>query len=67
MDWQPITTEELSGLGRRIDSELVVADSMEDIYLQLNTKYNSGEWVILRTPVWCGDKLVAVVLRPRKE
>lgn len=67
MSWQPITLEELQGLGRRIDTEFVVADSEPDLYLKLNTHYPHEQWTMLRAPAWCGDKLVALVVKPRTE
>ena len=67
MDWEPITLQELKELGRRIDSEYVCANSIEDMYLQLNTKYPHEEWTLLRSPGWCGDQLVALVVKPRTE
>jgi len=65
MSWKPISLEELEGLGRRIDSELVYADSEGELYFKLNIDYPHPEWAILRAPSWCGDKLVAVVMKPR--
>ena len=67
MGWEPITLEELRGLGRRIDAEFVVAMDWADLYRQLNENYGSEQWTLLRVPVWCGDKLVAFAVRPRVE
>lgn len=67
MSWEPISLEELKGLGARIDSEVICADSQSDLYLKLNTDYPHTEWAILRAPIWCGDKLVAVIMKPRTE
>lgn len=67
MSWEPITLEELKEMGRRIDSEFVTADDVPDMYRQLNEKYPHDEWTLLRAPAWCGDKLVAFVVKPRVE
>jgi len=62
----PVTLEELKNLGSRIDTAMVCADSLEDLYFELNTKYTHEKWTLLRAPVWCGDKLVMVV-KPRND
>ena len=67
MSFEPITFEELKNLGRRIDSEFVVADTVEDMYKKLNENYPHEEWTLIRSPAWCGDKLVALVMKPRVE
>ncbi len=67
MSWQPITVKELKGLGRRIDSEWVVADDVAQLYGLLNAKYPHEEWCMLRSPEWIGDKLVTLVVRPRND
>jgi len=67
MSWEPITFEELNGLGRRIDSEYVSADTLSELYGKLNADYPNEEWTLLRVPAWCGDKLVALVVRPRSD
>jgi len=67
MSWEPITLKELKELGKRIDSEVLCADSLEDLYLQLNTKYTHEKWTTLRAPVWCGDKLVLMIVKPRND
>lgn len=65
--WEPITLEELKSFGTRIDSEFVCADSMEGLCLELSTNYPHEEWVCIRGPAWCGDKLVILVVKPRVE
>ena len=67
MDYEPITLEELRSLGVRIDSEMVCADSIEGLYFELNTKYGHEKWALLRAPVWCGDKLVVMIVKPRND
>lgn len=67
VNWKPITLEELKGLGRRIDAEFVFAPSESELHLKLNTEYGHEQWAILRAPVWCGDQLVAFVVKPRVE
>src|SRR4051812_27339803 len=64
MSWEPITLKELKGLGVRIDTEPICADSLEDLYGKLN-KFPHEEWTMIRAPWWCGDKLVALIVRPR--
>ncbi len=66
MDWEPITIEELKVLGRRIDSETICADNLEDLYRKLSD-FPYEEWVMLRSPWWCGDKLIALIVKPRTE
>ncbi len=60
-----ITIEELRSLGQRIDSEYVIAESMEAMYRKLNEGYSAEEWTLLRSPAWCGNRIVALVVRPR--
>lgn len=67
MSWEPITLEELKALGRRIDSEYVFAENMEDLYRQLNENYSHDQWVLLRAPVQCSDKLIALLVKPRTD
>lgn len=67
MAWESISLEELKGMGKRIDSEFVVAENEPDLYTQLNTSYPHDQWALLRAPAWCGDKLVALVVKPRTE
>jgi hypothetical protein len=67
MDWKPITLEELRELGTRIDSEMIHADSLEELYFELNTKYTHEKWTLLRAPVWIEDKLVVMVVKPRND
>lgn len=64
---EELELEELRGLGRCIDSAMVCADSEEDLRLELNTKYPHEKWTTLRAPVWCGNKLVVMVVRPRND
>lgn len=64
--WQPITREELKELGFRITSRFVCGDDIEDLYKNL-AKYPHEEWTMIRAPAWCGDKLVALVIKPREE
>jgi hypothetical protein len=64
---EPITLEELKGLGSRIDTEVVIADSIEGMYSELNAKYPHEQWTLIRCPFWCGEKLVALVIKPREE
>jgi hypothetical protein len=66
MSWEPITLDELNKLGRRIVSEYVVAESMDDMYRQLNERYPYKEWTLIKSPVWCGDRLITLVVRPRR-
>lgn len=67
MSWEPITFEELKGLGRRIDTQMVATDTLEDMYFELNTKYHYETWTMLRAPVWIGDKLVVMLVKPRND
>lgn len=67
MSWEPITLAELKNLGKRIDAEYVVAEDVPDMYRQLNENYPHEEWTLLRAPAWCGDLLVAMVVKPRTE
>lgn len=66
MSWVPITDQELKELGRRITSEFVAANSQSELLGKLNDDYFTG-WTLLRAPAWVGDKLVALVVRPRTE
>jgi hypothetical protein len=61
----PISLKELKELGHKIDSEYVVADDFPDMFRQLNENYS--QWTLLRAPKWIGDKLVALVIRPRED
>lgn len=67
MSWKPITLDELRRLGRRIDAEFVCADSDTELREKLNKNYPSDQWMMIRAPAWCGDKLVALVTKPRTE
>lgn len=67
MDWEPITLEELRDIGRRIDTQVVCADSIEGLYFELNTKYKAENWTSLRAPSWCGDKLMIMLVKPRND
>ncbi len=67
MSYPTITYEELKTLGVRITSRMVCADDEPGLHYQLNTKYPSEKWVLLRAPVWCGDKLVVMVVKPRND
>ncbi len=67
MSWEPIKFEELKGLGRRIDTQMVATDSLEEMYFELNTKYHYETWTMLRAPVWIGDKLVVMLVKPRND
>lgn len=67
LGYEPITLQELKELGRRIDSEYVVAVDLPDLYRQLNQNYGPEKWTLLRAPGWCGDKLVALVVKPRND
>lgn len=62
-----MTIDEVRRLGRLIDLELVHADSEGELYLELNTKYSPNNWSLLHAPMWVGDKLVAVVAKPRED
>lgn len=66
MSWQPVTIEELKGLGNRIDTAWIVADSVENLHIQLNA-HGSDHWTMITGPKWVGDKLVALIIRPRTE
>lgn len=66
-DWPTISMEELKGLGARIDSTLVHAPSLPELYRELNTKYGHEKWTTLRAPQWCGDQLVVMVVKPRDD
>lgn len=67
MNWEPVSFEELKELGRRIDSEFVYADSLEELYVRLNKYYPHEQWTPIRAPVWCGDKLIILMVKPRTE
>lgn len=67
MTYAPISMEELKKLGARITARIVSADSEPELYGELHANYPHEEWAMLRAPVWCGDKLVAVVVQPRTE
>jgi hypothetical protein len=67
--FKPITDEEVKELGSRLDSLLIAADSIEDMYLKLNTltKNGSPNWRLLCSPRWVRDNLIAIVVKPRTE
>lgn len=67
MSFEPITFEELKKLWTRIDSEFVYADSVPEMYGKLNEGYDLDKWILIRAPAWCGDILVALVMKPREE
>ncbi len=64
---QAITLGDLKTLGRRIDSEMIHAPHLDGpggLYEAL-AKYGDADWVTLRAPVWIGNQLVVMVVRPR--
>lgn len=66
-DWPTISMQELKGLGARIDSTYVFAPSEPELHRILNTKYPPDKWTLLRAPMWCGDQLVTLVVKPRDD
>lgn len=64
---ESITLEEIKALRTRIDTQVVSADSVEGLYLELNTKYSDEKWVLLRAPVWIENKLVVTLVKPRND
>lgn len=68
-DWNPITDAEVEGLGRRLDSLVLAADSMAEMLRKLNTLRNNGSpnWKLLMSPVSIRGILIAVLIKPRTE
>lgn len=50
---------------RKIDSLVIGAGSLQELYRKLNTLRNnaSKDWQLLRNPVWMEDRLIAVVVK----
>ncbi len=63
------TTDELGQMTREIDSLVIGASSVSEMYRKLNTLRSNGDkdWQLLRSPWWVLGHLIAVVIRPSKD
>ncbi len=61
-----MTPERIHDFTREVDSLVIGAPSLPEMYRRLATLYSHGRggWQLLRSPTWVGDTLVAVVIRP---
>lgn len=67
-----LTEKEVGDLGKQLDSVVMSARAMEGedgMYARLNRleKESGVKWRTLRGPVWVGDLIVMVMLRPRDD
>ena len=60
-----MTIQELKKLGDQIDSVMLHAKDIDGLYRKL-AKFSHEEWTTLRAPVWIGELLVIMIVRPRK-
>lgn len=67
INWEPITVEELRELGRRITARYVWAASEAELHGKMNANFPHEKWSMLRAPVWCGNQLVAMLVKPRDD
>ena len=63
---EELTHKSIQEFTKQVDSLIVSALSTSELYRKLNLleKNGVGGWQMLRCPVWVGDRLVAVLLRP---
>lgn len=61
-----MTQDDITKFSKEVDSLLVGADSVPEMYRKLNTLRTNGRggWQLLRSPWWVKGVLVAVLVRP---
>ena len=64
-----LSKQDIDQFTRSIDSLVIVADTLPQLYRKLNTLARNlgNDWQTLRSPVWREGLLIAVVVRPAKE
>ena len=64
-----MTDKELQNITRKIDSLVITAPNLPELYRKLNTLKEQGSpnWQTLRVPVWRNGMLIAVVINPDLE
>lgn len=69
MSYIPLTDEEVTQLGRRLDSLILTATSFCEMHRKLNTlrKNGSANWKLLSSPMLIKNLVIAVVIKPRKD
>lgn len=61
-----LTSEDLQGLGRMIDTVWVGESSWEHYYDTVNIMGRGG-WTLITSPVQIQDTIVALLIRPQKD
>lgn len=61
----PLTDESIAWIARRINSLVIVAGTLPEMYRKLNVLRRNGSpgWRLLRSPIWRGGLLVAMVVK----
>ena len=68
IDCDDLNTESIHEFTRKVDSLIVTAGSLPELYRKLNTLQSNGRggqysWQLLRHPTWRDGRLIAVLLR----
>jgi hypothetical protein len=61
-----MTLDDLRNVSRFVDTEIVTAGTMEELYGKFNSQFRP-DWTLMRNPFYVGETIVAILWRPRKD